>query len=732
MNGTSGMPLYSWRLMDAHLNDSISAEEVQELESLLLANATVRQTFLEYSRIHAELHLLAAARNAAKEAAVKEGLIEEQPRPLALPASNSARPRRSERMKMRVRSRVNGLANVRPRIVSSPLLTATMWLVMFLCGGTLTCLLVFAGLLFRSGSGGAPADRPSDRPAMAQVPLQLPAPHRNEGGDSAARRVGDHARMVSGQVANLPSPDHAAHGARKGARDEGLHVASPSASPAVLPPPLRFAQLTRQARAQWADARHTYQLGDRFAAGQQLDLARGVVELRFDCGVQVVLQGPARVELASVVALRLQSGKMTAEILRPEARGFQVQTPRGNVIDLGTEFGVEVTPCQDVEVHVFRGEVVVERNADASAADPRPASGYPGRPGSHVFRNQGLRMESGTAGPLLVEEPGDTFIRTIDDADRDRHVVAYWRFEDHPVGEVVADTSGNTKPVRGTVDSSFNGNDLFTYSASTRPRFSGDVPADAVLRSGAPNRGCLDNTTPPVEGSPTRDLYTRSRVSHASPIDIQKVKLAQWTIEASVKAKVLNVGTQTFVGRDGGNGAVMAFRINPQDHFEICFKDVNRREHRAIANMAVQANQWYRLAAVCDGHLLQLYIDCGDGRGYQLRAVATVTPKRHGASTVLGPTNPNAEWSVGRGRVNRLTCEWFQGWIDEVRICDVALPPGELLFAPRGQEKQPDAMAAKTAAAQTRKGDCGAKPKAAQKTKTTVDGIASQGQSNHG
>ena len=40
MNGTSGMPLYSWRLMDAHLNDSISAEESQELESLLLANAT--------------------------------------------------------------------------------------------------------------------------------------------------------------------------------------------------------------------------------------------------------------------------------------------------------------------------------------------------------------------------------------------------------------------------------------------------------------------------------------------------------------------------------------------------------------------------------------------------------------------------------------------------------------------------------------------------------------------
>ena len=260
------------------------------------------------------------------------------------------------------------------------------------------------------------------------------------------------------------------------------------------------------------------------------------------------------------MAMRLQSGKMTAEILCPEARGFQVQTPKGNVVDLGTEFGVEVTPTHDVEVHVFKGEVVVEQTARTSA---QSGSHVLRNQDSHVLRDQGLRMESGTAGPLLVEEQGESFIRTIDDADRDRHVVAYCALEDHPVGAVVPDTSGNTKPVRGTVDSSFNGNDLFTYSASTRPRFSDDVPhplgrsagETGILQSGAANRGCLDNTVPPIESAPTRDLYTRSRVSHASPIDIQTVKLAQWTIEASVKAKVLNAGSQTFVGRDAqGDG----------------------------------------------------------------------------------------------------------------------------------------------------------------------------------
>ena len=48
---------------------------------------------------------------------------------------------------------------------------------------------------------------------------------------------------------------------------------------------------------------------------------------------------------------------------------------------------------------------------------------------------------------------------------------------------------------------------------------------------------------------------------------------------------------------------------------------------------------------------------------------------------------------MGRGRVNRTTCEWFQGWIDEVRISDAALEPSKFLFAPGSKEKQSEAMA---------------------------------------
>ena len=80
MNGTHGTPLHLWRLMDAQLNGTISEREIQDLDSLLLGDEEASRTFLEYARIHAELHLLAAARSADAETLVRERM---QPSPTA-------------------------------------------------------------------------------------------------------------------------------------------------------------------------------------------------------------------------------------------------------------------------------------------------------------------------------------------------------------------------------------------------------------------------------------------------------------------------------------------------------------------------------------------------------------------------------------------------------------------------------------------------------------------------
>ena len=139
---------------------------------------------------------------------------------------------------------------------------------------------------------------------------------------------------------------------------------------------------------------------------------------------------------------------------------------------------------------------------------------------------------------MLVKDTGECFIRSMDEADRDRHVVAYWRFEDRPVGVLLPDTLGNSLPTCATVDSSFNGNDLYVGMARNRPNFSADAPAGVVPQTGSPNRSCLD-TSHPTTPINRLNVYTHSQFSHASPLDIQKIAPPQWTIEASVKAAKL-------------------------------------------------------------------------------------------------------------------------------------------------------------------------------------------------
>lgn len=288
----------------------------------------------------------------------------------------------------------------------------------------------------------------------------------------------------------------------------------------------------------------------------------------------------------------------------------------------------------------------------------------------------------------LLQDTGESFIRRVEDAGRDRHVVAYWRFEDRPVGAILPDTAHNSQQVCASVDSSFNGNDLYTYMPESRPTFSDRVPAAAVPQTGGLNRSCLDTYSMPSYKGYGRDVYTHSEFSHAAPIDIQKITPRQWTVEASVWPHgVKGEGfPQTFVGRDATYAPRtletpprLALQINARRRFAIRFADVRGRFHEATAeNLPVEFDRWYHVAAASDGRQLRLYVDSLDGRGYQLRASAALPDD---GGTALGKGEDVGEWTVGRGHVGKLPGEWFHGLIDEVRISDVARKPEEFLFS---------------------------------------------------
>lgn len=89
----------------------------------------------------------------------------------------------------------------------------------------------------------------------------------------------------------------------------------------------------------------------------------GMAEIEFYQGARVMIEGPAEFELVSSGEANCVRGRLSAQV-PPQAVGFRINTPKGSVVDLGTEFGLDVT-AESAEVHVFEGEVELHSAAEA-------------------------------------------------------------------------------------------------------------------------------------------------------------------------------------------------------------------------------------------------------------------------------------------------------------------------------------------------------------------------------
>ena len=186
-------------------------------------------------------------------------------------------------------------------------------------------------------------------------------------------------------------------------------------------------------------------LGDKFL------LSSGLMEITYDTGAKVILQGPVKYVVESAAGGFLSLGKVTArvekkaeETLIPNPQSpiphsplstlhsSLSRTPTATVTDLGTEFGVEVNHSGLTESHVFRGAVKVQ------------LVGGDGKEGRSVIVNEheSVRVEkagvdAGPANVVLhrVAANPERFVRNLPAAKKrlPLHVIAYFRLgEDDP------------------------------------------------------------------------------------------------------------------------------------------------------------------------------------------------------------------------------------------------------------------------------------------------------------
>lgn len=98
--------------------------------------------------------------------------------------------------------------------------------------------------------------------------------------------------------------------------------------------------------------------GQRLGRGTH-EIAGGTVELLTERGARLVIEAPAKFAFSSAQRLRLDRGRLSADV-PPSAHGFTVVTATGEVVDLGTRFGVDADARGGSEVHVFEGEVIAQ------------------------------------------------------------------------------------------------------------------------------------------------------------------------------------------------------------------------------------------------------------------------------------------------------------------------------------------------------------------------------------
>ena len=243
-------------------------------------------------------------------------------------------------------------------------------------------------------------------------------------------------------------------------------------------------------------------LGDKFA------LSSGLMEITYDTGAKVILQGPVTYEVESANGGYLSVGKLTAR-LEKKGRGkakhgtlnaelsdssssfivhrssFVFRTPTATVTDLGTEFGVEVGPRGDDVVHVFVGRVIV-RYAAKGIDSGREIVLNAGR--SVRLDDNGIAATCSTAETPAI---ATRFIRVLPPRVPDP-TLAYWRFEDDvPAASpgtldveaqhnVVRDWSGHANHLDYW---SSNSAGMGSYAASA------DVPPKSMFRKGCSGGG---------------------------------------------------------------------------------------------------------------------------------------------------------------------------------------------------------------------------------------------------
>ena len=194
----------------------------------------------------------------------------------------------------------------------------------------------------------------------------------------------------------------------------------------IAPPPATtVATITDSIDAQWAKSKHPTDIGSELWNNEGVRwLHKGVVKIEFDYGAEVIVEGPTGFEMMDAEKMILHSGRLYATAPK-EATGFTVQTPYSTIIDLGTEFGVEVDVDGTTDLHMIKGKASLIPGASRQKSESR-----------ELAAGQASRVDtSGQVKEISLRDKA--FIRGVSSQNN-----FTWRGEDFNLADVVGGGDG--------------------------------------------------------------------------------------------------------------------------------------------------------------------------------------------------------------------------------------------------------------------------------------------------
>jgi hypothetical protein len=205
----------------------------------------------------------------------------------------------------------------------------------------------------------------------------------------------------------------------------------------VMAPKPVLATLKLSLDAQWDNSGASLPLLADLSGPHSLD--HGLAQITLAGGATVVVQAPAEFKIVSATDIDLASGQISA-VVPHDGGGLTVDAPNLHVVDLGTEFGVDVSPFKQTHVEVFVGKVRVElppvngvapvqQTIDANhAVDVKPNSRTiePAAPAPLGFVRASELISRAAAGENTALQRWQSFSQTLR---QDPDLVAYYTFD---------------------------------------------------------------------------------------------------------------------------------------------------------------------------------------------------------------------------------------------------------------------------------------------------------------